>query len=153
MAVPAAPVEGGGDKVLFLQYDAGGGVNAAAIIAAGAPRTVNGEVIADVSVYPTSGGAATGYIATSSGSEMPLTGGGPSVLCQGVLVKADPDNTEDIWVGISGLTTDKSSTDGYRLSPGESVGMPTRDAALIHIRRGGSVDQGAYWIASADIGW
>lgn len=147
MAVPAAPTEAGSSKLQFAIQD-DGGTNAAVLQNAYQVATVNGTKTGDFGVYPTSGYTSTGYKATSSASEIALLG--VSQPCQGVIVKADPDNTEDIWVGPSGLTTTKAATDGYRLAPGESVGVPCRNAADVYIRRGGSVNQGVYWMASAD---
>jgi hypothetical protein len=147
MAVPAAPTENGGSKVLFV-LDDNAGTNRANLLRAYQRTTLNGEGVADLGVYPTSGSFASGYKATTGSSEIQVTGS--SIPCQGMIVKADPDNTLDVWVGITGLTVNKTAaTEGYRLAPGESVGVPCRNANTIYIRSTAS-GAGVYWIASKD---
>lgn len=148
MTIPAAPTEAGTDKVLFT-VDDNAGTNRANLLKGYQHGTLNSESVADLGVYPTSGLAKTGYMVTTGSTEIAITS--TSTPCQGVLVKADPDNTVDVWVGVTGLTTNKTNaTDGYRLAPGESVGVPCRNANTIFIRRGASTNVGVYWISSID---
>lgn len=147
MAVPAAPLETGGSKLGFDIYD-GGGTNAAALPKAYQVQTLNGTVVADHGVYTTSGLPGTGYKVTAASTEIAISS--TSAPCQGVIVKADPDNAEDVWVGATGITTTKATTDGYRLAPGESVGMPCRNANTVFIRRAAATNVGVYWAASKD---
>lgn len=46
MAIPAAPTEANGDKISFLTYDSGGGINAAAVMRAVAQKSVNSADLA-----------------------------------------------------------------------------------------------------------
>lgn len=144
MAIPAAPTEGGGDKILFLVND-NGGTNQAALMRAYFPATINAEVQAHLGTYPISGTTKTGYKATTAGTEIAVTS--TSVPCDGVVIKADPDNAEDVWVGPTGITVNKSTTDGYRLAPGEAVGLAARNLNAVFIRRGGSVNVSVYFAA------
>jgi len=122
--------------------------NLAALLKAYQVGALNSENAGDLGTYPTSGTPSTGYKATTAGTELAISS--TSVPCQGVVVKADPDNSEDIWVGPTGLTTTKAATDGYRLAPSESVGIACRNLNTVFIRRGGSVNQGVYFSASKD---
>ena len=147
MAIPASPLEANGSKIWFAVDDNGGTLRAN-LIRGYRHETVDGQDITEIGVYQTSGDLITGYVATSGGTEMALSGG--SIPCSGVIVKADPDNTEDVWVGPTGLTSNKSAGDGYRLSQGESVGLPCRDAASVFILRGGSVNVGVYFVVNVN---
>lgn len=146
MVIPAAPQTADGEPILFGTY-APSTTNLAALFRAFQVATLNSETVGDLGVYPTSGLPATGYKATASGTAVAIASSTP---CQGVLVRADPDNAEDVWVGPTGLTTSKAATDGYRLAPGEAVGIACRNLAQVFIKRGGSVDVGVYYSASAD---
>lgn len=146
--IPAALKENDvGSKVLFMVFD-GGAQASAAMLRAFKTATVQGVVVGDLAVYPTSGTPKTGYRATTLGTELAISS--ISVPCQGVTVLADPDNTEDIWVGGTGITSTKASTDGFRLVPGQSLDVPCRNVNTVFMLRGGAVNQGVYWSASAD---
>lgn len=147
MAVPAAPTEAGTSKLGFAIRD-NAGTNEAVLQKAYQVGTTNATTTGDFGVYPTSGLPGTGYKVTTASTEIAISS--TSVPCQGVIVKADPDNAEDVWVGATGITTTKATTDGYRLAPGESVGMPCRNANTVFIRRGAATDVGVYWAASRD---
>lgn len=146
MTVPAAPLEGGNDKILFLLYDAGG-VNAAAILRAYKKSTVNAEVVGELGVYPTSGTLENGCRVLTGATALVISA--TSVPCQGVVVKAYSDNAATIYVGKSDVTADKTAaTGGYPLEPGESVGVPCRNVTEIYIR--GTTSDGVAWLASCD---
>lgn len=146
MAVPNAPVEGAGSKILFLVYDATG-TNTAALMRAYHEGTLNAENVADLGVYPTSGTLENGGQTLAGTAAEALAAA--SIPCQGCIVKAASSNVGTIYVGKSDVTTDfADSTGGYPLEPGESVGVPCRDVTEVYIR-GTSGDKVA-WIASAD---
>lgn len=110
------------------------------------PLLVDSSGVLQAALSSGGGSPLSGYTATSSGAAEALSISVGSVGCDGVLVKADPDNAEDVWVGGYGLTADKSPTAGFRLAPGESMGVPVNDLSYVFIRRGGSVDVGVYWL-------
>lgn len=146
MAVPAAPTEGGGDKILFGVFD-NGGSNAAATFRARKTETLNSTVVGDLSVYTTSGSLGHGHVATTGANAIQITS--TSTPCQGVIVKAHKENAATIYVGTSAVTADyTASTGGYPLEAGESVGVPTQNANLVYVR--GSTGDGVAWIASKD---
>jgi len=145
MAVPSAPTEGGGSKIIFLSHDAGGS-NEALLIRGYHKATVNSTIHGEMGVYPTSGTLENGHKAMTAGAAVAISG---TLPCQGVLVKADSDNAATIYVGKSDLTADKTeSTGGWPLVPGESVGVPCRNASEVFIR--GTGTDGVAWIASVD---
>lgn len=143
MAIPAAPLENGVSKIFFLIHD-NAGANQAAIWRSYFGATLNAEMQGHAGVYTISGSPKTGYKVTTAATELAVAG---SVLVDGVVVKADPDNAEDVWVGPTGITTTKLTTDGYRLAPGESIGIACRNLNSVYIRRGGSVNVGVYYSA------
>lgn len=146
MAIPAAPVELGGDKILFGIYD-NGGANAAATFRARRTETVNATVVGDISTYPTSGALGHGHVSTTGANAIQLTV--TSTPCQGVIVKAHKENAATIYVGTSTVTANyTASTGGYPLEPGESVGVPTQNVNLVYVR--GGTGDGVAWIASKD---
>lgn len=146
MAVPAAPVELGGDKLLFGTYD-NGGSNAAALPRARKVATLNTTVVGDISVYPTSGSLTHGHVATTGANAIQLKA--TTLPCQGVIVKAHKENSATIYVGASTVTADyTAATGGYPLEPGESVGVPTQDASTVYVR--GATGDAVAWIASTD---
>lgn len=146
MGVPTAPLDGEGDKILFLVYDGGAGTNAAALFRAYKTATVNSTVFGEVGVYPTSGTLKHGAKAMTGGARVVIAGSTP---CQGVLVRAYDDNVATIYVGGSTVTADKTAaTGGYPLTPGESVGVPCRNANEVYVI--GTGTDGVAWIASAD---
>lgn len=149
MAVPSAPTELGGDKILFLVYDSTGSL-AAALHRGYKHATLDGSEVAEMGVYPTSGSLAHGNRNATNTSQLQLTG--TSTPCQGVLVKARAANVNDVWVGKTGLTADTTeSTGGWRLKPGESVGVPCRNANEVYLRWATyTAGDGVEWIASAD---
>lgn len=148
MTVPIAPQSGDGEPLLFGMY-APSTTNLAALFRAYQTATLNAETVGDIGVYPTSGLPKTGYMLTTAATEIAISA--TSVPCQGVLVKADPDNAEDVWVGPTGITTNKTNaTEGYRLQPGESVGIACRNLNTVFIRRGASTNVGVYFSASKD---
>lgn len=147
MAVPTAPNEGGGRPLHFLTDD-NAGTNRASLFRGRKVETVNAEPLGDLSVYPTSGACRTGKKATTGATAIQLTT--TSIPCQGMLVKAPASNGSTIWVGISTVTAGTAdATDGFPLEPGESVGVPCRNANEIYIR-GAAAALVAYWMASAD---
>lgn len=142
MTVPAAPTESGGGRVFFVIHD-NAGANAAALLRSYFATTINSELQGHMGVYVASGTTKTGYKVTTASTEIAISS--TSVPCDGVVVKADPDNAEDVWVGATGITTTKATTDGYRLAPGESIGLAARNLNAVFIRRGGSVNVGVYF--------
>lgn len=149
--IPAAPKEnaGTGNPILFLTEDDLSSALRAVLLKSYQSGLVNGQRLGDLGVYPTSGKPKTGYMVTTGSTEIAISAS--SIPCQGVIVKADPDNTEDIWVGATGITVNKTNaTEGYRLSPGESVGIPCRNVNTVFVRRGASSNMGVYWTASID---
>jgi hypothetical protein len=149
MAVPNAPLEGAGDKVLFA-IDDNGGTNRANLLKGYQHATQNSEAVADLGVYATSGRLKQGNRNLTSTTALVLTGA--SVPCQGVLVKAREANASDIWVGTSTVTADTTeATGGWRLRPGASVGVPCRNTQEVYIRTDSySAGDGVEWIASID---
>jgi hypothetical protein len=147
VTVPTAPLEAGGDKLLFLVYDLSG-TNAPALLRAYQQATVNGEVVGDLGVYSTSGTLENGAKSIETSAAIAISS--TAVPCQGVLVKAHSDNAGTVYVGKSAVTADKTeATGGYPLEPGESVGVPCRDASTVFIR--GTVADSVAWLASADV--
>lgn len=146
MAVPAAPTEANGSKILFITFDSSG-TNTAALIKAYKNATVNGTVLADIGVYPTSGGLENGNMQLTGATALAISS--TSIPCQGVIVKARSANTATIYVGKSDVTADTTNTTGgYPLEPGESVGVPCRNTNEVFIR--GTSGDGVAWIASID---
>lgn len=146
MAIPAAPVESGGDKLLFGAYD-NTGTNAAALFRARKTATLNGTVVGDISVYSTSGSLSNGHVSTTGANAIQLKVA--TLPCQGVIVKAHKENAATIYVGTSTVTANyTAATGGYPLEPGESVGVPTQDVNTVYVR--GATADGVAWIASAD---
>lgn len=146
MAVPAAPTESGGSKVFFITYD-NAGTNAAAVVRAYRTGTVNGTVLGAMGVYPVSGAIGHGYKAMTAGARTQITS--TSTPCQGVLLKANEDNTAAVYVGGSTVTADTTaSTGGFPLQPGEKQSFPCSDANQIYII--GSGTDGVHWVANKD---
>jgi hypothetical protein len=54
---------------------------------------------------------------------------GSGTVLNGVVVLADQDNTGDVFVGDSGVLT----TNGYRLTAGESISVPASDISKIYV--------------------
>lgn len=146
MAVPNAPLEGASDKILFAMDD-NAGTNRANILRGYQAGTMNSEAVADLGVYTTSGRLKNfGHALTGSTAEQ-ITG--TSTPCQGVLIRASSSNGAVLYVGTSGVTADEgTSTSGYPLNAGESLGVPCRNANTVYIR-GTSGDKVAC-IASID---
>jgi hypothetical protein len=166
------PVDDGGDG--YLKLAVGSKVVAGADAAGawqGAATHVDGEAFeaADgvvlVAGYDAVGDAIIKLRADSNGKlmgsagklahgGMQMTAGAREAItttptpCSGALVKAYDDNAATIWVGGSLVTAGKTSTGGYPLEPGESVGVPCEDAADIYVI--GSGTDGVAWFASAD---
>ena len=146
MAVPAAPLESGGDKILFGTYD-NAGTNEAAVMRAYKIATINTTVLGDLGVYTTSGGLENGNMQLTSTSALALSA--TTVPCQGVIVKARSTNAATIYVGKSDVTADNTNaTGGYPLDPGESVGVPCRNLTEVYIR--GTSGDGVAYLASTD---
>lgn len=147
MTVPAAPVEAGSDKILFMVADNGSGTLVATLLRAFQKQTLDGETVGELGVYATSGRLENGHKALTGGARVALYSS--SLLCQGVLVKADVDNAANIYVGKSDVTADKvQGTGGFLLQPGESVGVPCRDVTEVYIV--GTGTDGVMWLASLD---
>jgi hypothetical protein len=149
MAVPAAPTEQGGDKILF-SVDDNTGSNRANLLKGYKHAVQNANDVADLGVYPTSGTLKQGNRNLTNTSALQLST--TSVPCQGVLVKAREGNSSDIWVGTSTVTADTTeATGGWRLKPGASVGVPCRNLQEVYIRTDAYVSgDGVEFIASAD---
>jgi hypothetical protein len=146
MTVPAAPTEANGDKIHFI-VDDNAGTTRANLMRGYKRTTINGDSVAELGVYPTSGTLENGgqTLAGSTAEQITTT----STPCQGVLVKAAPTNAGAIYVGKSDVTTDYAdTTGGFPLEPGESVGVPCRNANEVYIR--GTTGDKVAWIASAD---
>lgn len=58
-----------------------------------------------------------------------------SIPCKiGILIKADDDNTGDIYVGNSDVTKGtEATTDGMRLTPGDAMFFPVRNANQVYV--------------------
>lgn len=149
MAIPNAPLEGAGDKLLFV-VDDNVGTNRANLLRGYKRTTLNSEGVADIGVYPTSGTLSHGNRNATGTSQLQLYT--VSTPCQGVLVKAREANVNDVWVGKTGLTANTTeSTGGYRLAPGQSVGVPCRNVNEVYLRWATYTSgDGVEWIASAD---
>lgn len=149
MAIPNAPLEGAGDKILFI-IDDNGGTNRANLLRAYKRTTQNAEGVGDLGVYPTSGTLSHGNRNAVNTSQLQLSTS--SIPCQGVLIKARLANVNDVWVGKTGLTADTTeSTGGWRLQPGESVGVPCRNVNEVYLRWATFTSgDGVEWIASTD---
>lgn len=148
----AAPLENNGSKVLF-GIDDTGGTNTPRANAFRAYRstTIGTDRVAELGVYPTSGGLGHGNRNLVNTSQLQLSTS--SVPCQGVLIKAREGNVEDVWVGKTGLTANTTeSTGGWRLKPGASVGVPCRNLNEVYIRCATfSSGDGVEFIASIDV--
>lgn len=68
---------------------------------------------------------AQGQVAGTNGTPTPLEGS--STECQGVSVKADPDNAGQAYLGDASVTT----ANGYILAPGDAVGFDVDDLATV----------------------
>lgn len=132
--IPAAPQEnaGVGDKILFTVYDNGGGNNAAAVFRAFFQAALNSAELADLGVYPTSGKLLNfGYTLGSGSAEQIHSANAP---CQGALIKAPSTNSATVYVGTSTVAATYGAThSGYPLDPGDSVGVPCRNASEIYL--------------------
>ena len=145
MALPAAPTASGGEPLLPLVYD-NAATNSAAVVSTRKTRTVNSEVYGEMDVYPTSGSLENGAQTLAGASAEVL---GANIPCQGVLIKADPNNTGTVYVGKSDVTTDwADSTGGFPVEPGASVGVPCRNVNEVFII--GTASDRVAWLASAD---
>lgn len=149
MALPAAPTEAGGDKLLYV-VDDNGGTNRANAIRGYQGGVTNGERMADVGVYPTSGKLGHGNRNAVNTSQLQLSTS--SIPCQGVLIKAREANVNDVWIGKTGVTANTTeATGGYRLKPGASVGVPCRNVNEVYLRWATFTSgDGVEWIASVD---
>lgn len=145
MAVPTAPEDGNGARLWFLVQEVAG-VLAKRLIKGYHAETVDSEDIADIGVYPTSGTLEHGGLTLSATTATPFHGGLP---CQGVVIYADPLNSDYVVIGKSGVTRDaNATTGGFPLQPGASQGVPCRNANEVYIR--GAIGDTIYWMASAD---
>jgi len=61
-------------------------------------------------------------------------------LSFGVLVKADQNNTGNVYVGDSSVST----TNGFKLSPGQAIEIEIDDASKIYVIAD-AADQKVYW--------
>lgn len=145
--IPSAPQEGDtGYPILFMVYDDGAAL-AAAIFRAYHEDTVQDGLVGDLGVYPTSG-TLVSFGKTINGTIAERITGS-SVPCQGVIVKAVANNSSTVYVGQSFVTADEgNSTSGYPLEPGESVGVPCRNAMDVWVR--GTLADKIACLASAD---
>jgi hypothetical protein len=146
MTIPAAPTEAGADKILFV-IDDNSGTNRANVLRGYKRAALNSEGVADLGVYPTSGTLRAFGLTLATGDAEQIIAA--SVPCQGVLVKASKNNSGTVYVGESSVTADEgAATSGYPLEPGESVGVPCRNANTVYVR--GYSDDIVACIASAD---
>lgn len=144
MAVPAAPTEQGGDKIDFVIRD-NAGSEAAALRKGYFTETVGTTSVTHQGVYVISGTPKTGYKATTGSTEIAISS--TSVPCDGVVVKAAAANGDTVYVGATGLTTNASTTDGYPLEPGESIGIACRNLNTVFIRRPNATNVAVYFSA------
>lgn len=149
MTLPAAPTESGGDKLLYA-VDDNAGTNRANVFRGYKHTTLNSENVTDLGVYPTSGSLGHGNRNAVNTSQLQLSTS--TTPCQGVLIKARAANVNDVWVGKTGLTADTTeATGGWRLRPGESVGVPCRNVTEVYLRWAAFTSgDGVEWIASVD---
>jgi len=149
VAFPVFPTEGGGSKFhAGVEDDGVGGLQAVAIRSRRS-EIVNGERIGAMGTYPESGALENGAMTTTGTSAIALSA--TSIPCQGLVVKADKNNLDTVYVGKSDVTANATNTTGgYPLEPGESVGVPCRNVNEVYIRRPGSNNVAVAWIASAD---
>jgi hypothetical protein len=132
MAVPNAPLEGDGDKILF-SVDDNSGTNRANLLRGFQHGTLNGEPVADLGVYTTSGLLKNfGHTLGGSTAEQIIA---TSTPCQGVLIRAGTANAATLYVGTSAVVASEGATNsGWPLAAGETVGVPCRDANTVYIR-------------------
>ena len=65
-----------------------------------------------------------------------LTSDTTLIATQGVEVRCDPDESSDIYVGIG--ENIQTSSDSYRVQPGESLLVPTNKPSRIYVVSAGS---------------
>lgn len=66
----------------------------------------------------------------------------------GVLVKADPTNTNPVYIGSSIVTPGTTAeTDGMQITPGESLLIEIEEPSSLYVISAGT-NQKVYWIAS-----
>lgn len=70
-----------------------------------------------------------------------------SIPCKiGITIKADDDNTGDIYVGNSDVTAGTDpATDGYRLKPGDAIFLEVKNANQIYVI-GSAANQKAWFL-------
>ena len=70
-----------------------------------------------------------------------------SIPCKiGIVIKADDDNTGDIYVGNSDVTAGTvAATDGFRLGPGDGLFLEVANANQIYVI-GSAVNQKAWFL-------
>ena len=131
--IPSAPLEGDtGYPIIFMSYDDGSAL-AAAIFRAFRTATVQGGTVGELGVYSTSGDLFN--FGKTVSSEIAERIYAYALPCQGVIVKALSTNVGIVYVGLGNLTANSGVvTSGFPLDPGESVGLPTRDANGVYVR-------------------
>jgi hypothetical protein len=147
--IPSAPQEGDtGYPIIFMSFDDGSAL-AAAIFRAYQQETVQGGVVANLGVYTTSGTCQNfGHTLNGTIAER-IRGSSGTLPCQGVLIKASVANASTVYVGTGSVTANEgATTSGYPLDPGESVGVPCRDANDVWVR--GATGDKIACIASGD---
>lgn len=146
MAVPTAPNEGGGSKILFV-IDDNAGANRANLLRGHRQSALNGEPVAAMGVYDVSGALDNGNMQLTSTSALAIIA--TTTPAQWVILKARAANAGTIYVGKSDVTADVvNATGGYPLDPGESVAVPCSNLTQVFIR--GTTGDGVAWIASLD---
>jgi hypothetical protein len=133
--IPSAPQEGDtGYPIIFMSYDDTTAL-AAALFRAYQIQVLQGGTVGNLGVYPTSG-TCQNFGKTLNGTIAErITGSSGTLPCQGVLIKASTSNASTVYIGESNVTANEGlATSGYPLEPGESVGVPCRDANDVWVR-------------------
>lgn len=146
MTVPAAPLEGGGAKVLFV-VDDNAGTNRANLLRGYRQSTLNSEPVAALGVYDVSGSLENGntQLSGTTAQQLIVT----STPAQWAILRARASNSGTIYIGKSDVTADtNATTGGFPINAGEMMGVPCNNLNQIYIR--GSSGDGVAWIASLD---
>jgi hypothetical protein len=146
VAIPAAPLESGGDKILF-SIDDNAGTNRANVFRGYRQSTLNSENTAAIGVYDVSGALRNGNRQLTSSTALQLST--TSIPAQWVSIKARSANAGTLYVGTSTVTADTTeATGGYPLDPGETVAVPCGNLNQVYIR--GTSGDGIAYVASID---
>ena len=100
-----------------------------------------------LTINPTNGElkVGVGLPISTNGKSLTLTGGIDQLpalaLKSGLVIEADEDNANDVWVGGSAVAVN----DGFRLSPGESVPVATENQNTVYVI--GTVTQKVHYLS------